>query len=56
MNGGIKYDPHGRRLFRSESKALQAQERAARITGCVSGVIRNGEHWSLLFDPQAQLA
>jgi hypothetical protein len=27
--------------------------RAARVHGVYSGVVRNGEYWSLLFDPQA---
>lgn len=46
----VHADEYGRRVFPSIVKAFKAQEIAAR-TGWTSGVMRNGDGYSLLADP-----
>ena len=46
-------DKYGRRLFKTEAKALAAQMRAMRNHGICTGVVKAGETWHLLFDPES---
>jgi hypothetical protein len=45
-------DSQGRRLWRTEAQALEAQLRSIRDYGIASGVTKTGAYFHLLYDPE----
>lgn len=44
----------GRRVFRTQEAALQAQQNTARLYGVHSGIVRLGAGYGMLYDPLAE--